>query len=392
MKVLLSCDSLRPPLTGIGNYTHELLLQLMNDATVESVVCVSAGALHEPAALLRTLNEPEGAVKPQAQDGGFGFRARAVLRQIPFTYSAQTWLVSRRFAKKVNALKGFVYHEPNYILKPFSGPCVATVHDLSTVLHPEFHPAERVKYFERSFAKTIRHGCPIITDSELVRRQLLEFYSIDPGRVHTIHLAAGQQFAPRDQEGCRQVLDALGLQYRQFLLFVGTIEPRKNVDVLLDAYLQLPTTMRSRIPLVVAGSSGWLNGKLMDRMKGSTKDGVRYLRFVAAEDLPILYAAATAFVYPSRYEGFGLPVLEAMASQTPVICTADSSMAEFAGEAALTCDVDDVDALVALMRELIEDDGHRERRAAMALMRAGDFSWRRVARETLAVYGFAAGI
>ncbi|MFB8831482.1 glycosyltransferase family 4 protein [Azotobacter sp. CWF10] len=178
-----------------------------------------------------------------------------------------------------------------------------------------------------------------------------------------------------------------GLRHGRYVAFVGTIEPRKGVDWLLAAWMQLPVSLRRSCPLVIAGASGWRNDALMKQIQTLQASGeMRYLHFVSAVDLPFLYAGAAAFVYPSLYEGFGLPVLEAMASGTPTICTAGTSMAEFAGEAVMLCEANDVAGLAATLHELLEHGQLGHRLSLQGLERARLFSWSRCARETLEVY------
>ncbi len=172
-----------------------------------------------------------------------------------------------------------------------------------------------------------------------------------------------------------------------YTLFAGTIEPRKNLDVLLDAYGLLPLNLRQRWPLVMTGYQGWQSEKLHERIKAASREGwVRYLGYVPAEDLPLLYAGARLFAFPSLYEGFGLPILEAMASGVPVVCSKSSSLPEVAGDAAGMCEAMDVDSLSRLIATGLEDDIWRNSSIEKGLARAAGFSWQRCAEETVAVY------
>jgi alpha-1,3-rhamnosyl/mannosyltransferase len=183
------------------------------------------------------------------------------------------------------------------------------------------------------------------------------------------------------------VLARLGLVHGGYTLYAGTIEPRKNIEVLLDAYSVLPDAIRQRWPLVLAGYHGWQSEQLHQRIDAAVSAGwARYLGYVADEDLPHLFAGAHLFFFPSHYEGFGLPVLEAMASGVPVVCSNASSLPEVAGGAALMFDPEDADALHQLILTGLEDEVWRKTAKEKGLMQASIFSWRRCANETVSVY------
>ena len=167
----------------------------------------------------------------------------------------------------------------------------------------------------------------------------------------------------------------------------GTIEPRKNIEVLLDAYALLSKTVRQQWPLVLIGYQGWHSEQLHVRIEAAMSEGwAHYLGFVEADDLPLIYAGARIFVFPSLYEGFGLPVLEAMASGIPVVCSNASTLPEVAGDAAAMCEPQDVDALSELINRALQDECWREQAVKKGMQQAEKFSWQRCAKETAAVY------
>jgi glycosyltransferase involved in cell wall biosynthesis len=180
---------------------------------------------------------------------------------------------------------------------------------------------------------------------------------------------------------------AHGLQSGGYTLFVGTIEPRKNIETLLDAYSRLPWTLRKRWPLILTGYQGWRSDLIHQKLESARREGwAHYLGFVPSEDLPLLFAGARLFAFPSLYEGFGLPVLEAMSSGIPVVCSNSSSLPEVAGEAALMCAPMDVDELTCLLERGLTDEVWREAAVIKGLQHAQGFSWERCAAETLQVY------
>jgi alpha-1,3-rhamnosyl/mannosyltransferase len=202
-----------------------------------------------------------------------------------------------------------------------------------------------------------------------------------------VPLACSADYKPRNEAALSSVLTKHGVTMQGYSLYVGTIEPRKNLDVLLDAYALLPLNVRQEWPLILIGYQGWRSEHLHERIRAAVSEGwARYLGFVEADELPLIYAGARVFVFPSLYEGFGLPVLEAMASGIPVVCSNASTLPEVAGEAAAMCDPKDVDGLSELINRALQDESWRELAVKKGLLQAAKFSWQRCATETAAVY------
>lgn len=387
MKVLMGTESLRPPLTGIGNYTLNLLREFQALPAIDVVDCFDGDRFSPAAEVLKGHDRPSQPVSAVGPGGGWKSKLRGSLRSLPLAYRLKAACSESRFRQGGRTRQDFVYHEPNFILKPHDGPSVTTVHDLSFVSHPQFHPAERVAWLNRQLPRTLERADFVITDSEIVRAQLIKTFSVAPDRVAAIYLGADSRFVPRTQEAAQSVLAKYNLVHGRYLAFVGTIEPRKGLSVLLDAWERLPAVLRRNWPLVIAGAPGWRNADLIARIQAlQAKDEVRFLQFVSSDDLPFIYAGAATFIYPSFYEGFGLPVLEAMASGVPVICGAGTSMAEFTDGACRLFDVEDAGALALAISELIEDPALRSRMAHDGQSRASQFSWSRCAQETLQAY------
>ena len=377
MKVILSIDAVRFPLTGIGRYTYELAKHLKEIAEVKDLKFLSGyrfAHLPEPEQVTAT-NEVSSAKLRQT------LLKNTLTREL---YSLVSPLL------KQPAIRGYtdhVYHGPNFYLPSFAGPSVCTFHDLSIFTWAHCHPPERVKYMRKEIDATLKRADMLITDTETTRQEVAAYFGWPLDKIRAVPLACSTDFRPRNEAALSTVLTKHGLTMQGYSLYVGTIEPRKNLDVLLDAYLLLPLAVRQQWPLILVGYQGWRSEHLHERIKAAVSEGwARYLGFVEATELPLLYAGARVFVFPSLYEGFGLPVLEAMASGIPVVCSNASTLPEVAGEAAAMCDPQDVDTLSELINRALQDDNWRERAVKKGLLQAAKFSWKRCATETATIY------
>jgi glycosyltransferase involved in cell wall biosynthesis len=244
-----------------------------------------------------------------------------------------------------------------------------------------------VRYLQKELKTTLGRADALITDSDYTRNELAEYFSWPIERIYTVPLASSAEFHPRTADELKSTLSRHGLEVGGYSLFVGTIEPRKNITTLLDAYSRLPLDVRKRWPLVLTGYHGWRNESIHQRLESARREGwAYYLGFIPGEDLPLLFAGARLFTFPSLYEGFGLPVLEAMSSGVPVVCSNSSSLPEVAGNAALMCDAMDIEALTGLIRRGLEDQAWRTSAIEQGLLHAAKFSWERCAMNTLEVY------
>jgi glycosyltransferase involved in cell wall biosynthesis len=280
-----------------------------------------------------------------------------------------------------------VFHGTNYCV-PLFAPCptVVTIHDLSLFTQSHTHEAANVKQGRRRMPIMARLASMIIAPSEWTRREIIEKLRVSSEKVRVIHEAAREGMRPLPPHLCQDALDRYRIR-TPFLLYVGTIEPRKNLLTLIRAYDDLLRTTPLRPQLVLAGGRGWLCDevyKLVEELK--LQDQVNFTGYVGDADLPALYSAAGAFIYPSLYEGFGLPPLEAMACGAPVITSDISSLPEVVGKAGLTHAPTDARALTEAMAKLLGDETAREHFRREGLKQAAKFSWERAARETQSVY------
>ncbi|MCI0682823.1 MAG: glycosyltransferase family 4 protein [Gemmataceae bacterium] len=279
-----------------------------------------------------------------------------------------------------------LYHEPNFIPEPSDLLTLSTLHDLSVLLHPEWHPAERNDWYQENFQRALAQCRHFLAVSDFTRQQVIRVLGVAPERVTRVHNGCRPECRPLPAATVARRLRQLQLPY-QYLLFVGTVEPRKNVLRLLQAYCGLPGPVRDRWPLLLAGPWGWNAGPIADYYdRQARQGGVRHLGYVRDDDLVVLYNGARALVYPSLYEGFGLPVAEMLACGGAVIASTADALREVAGGCAHYVEPEDVDGLRdAILRVVTDDDWHRELRHG-AVERAGLFTWGRAARETLDVY------
>ena len=375
MKVILSVDPIKYPLTGIGRYTYELACQLAVDTEVSSLKFLRG---------TRLIDSIPDVVSNEAAASS-GLRRKLLKSQL--AVSLYQLAMPRMKGLVLRGREDHVFHGPNFYLPPFKGRSVVTMHDLSSYLWSDCHPPERVRYMRSEIELSLRRASRLITDSEYIRQEVAGFWGWPLEKIHVAPLASAAEFHPRTQEqlaACRKKYD---LPEHGYALFLGTIEPRKNIPALLDAYGSLPESVRARWPLILAGYKGWRSDDIHDRIERATRAGwARYLGFLSADELPLLMAGARLFVFPSLYEGFGLPVVEAMASGVPVVCSNASSLPEVAGWAALMCDASDTGALRELVARGLEDEAWRAAAVAEGLAQAAKFSWRRCAKETLAAY------
>lgn len=374
MKVVLSVDAIRPPLTGVGRYTLELARHLAKRGELE-LAYLGGSRL----------------VQGLPEEGSRAAAASTWLRDRLAGLALPTELYRRvRNARRANSvahLGEYLFHGTNYYVPAFPGRSVATFHDVSVFSHPATHRRDRVRFMRREIALALRRLSMIITVSEFSRREIATHLDWPIERIRVTPLACSPRFRPRAGDAAIERLRAWGLQPGRYCLCVCTVEPRKNLDGLLDAYARLPRATRARFPLVLAGYRGWNSDAIHRRMRRAADEGwLTYLGYVDDQALPSLVAAAALFVYPSLYEGFGLPVLEAMASGVPVVCSDASSLPEVAGDAAALRSPQDVEGWTLAIGQGLEDDLWRSSAIERGLRRASAFSWDRCAELTASVY------
>ncbi|MGE0885605.1 MAG: glycosyltransferase family 4 protein [Blastocatellales bacterium] len=295
------------------------------------------------------------------------------------------WLAGLPAMLRISPLD--VFHGTNYCIPVFSPcPTVVTIHDLSLFTQSHTHEDDNVKRGRRRMPLMARRATRIIAPSEFTKHEIIRHLGVREDKIQVIFEAARDGMKPLPASECQPVLDKH--QIRQpYLLYVGTIEPRKNLLTLIRAYDELLRTTEHRPQLVMCGGRGWLCDEvfqLVDELK--LTDQIRFTGYVDDEDLPALYSSAEIFLYPSLYEGFGLPPLEAMACGAPTITSNVSSLPEVVGRAGLTHDPNDWQTLTAHIARLLGDSAARQNFKQAGKDQAAHFSWDRAARETQSVY------
>lgn len=372
------------------------------------VIDVSAG-LHEGAGHARYVRELVNALRALPEVPGLVLYSTAG----PIHVDAPEWLLElpRRELKwrdrawrglsLASQLTGFslrsllpdgdLVHGTNGILPHCGGtPTVLTIQDVTFLSHPEVHSRLSRFHLRRMVPRACRRAGLVVVPSRATAEELRLRCGVDSAKIRVVHDGYDDaRFTPDPQPGDAAVLERHGID-GPFVLFVGTIEPRKNLVRLLEAFAQLH---REGLPhrLALAGELGWGYRPVIERLASADlKGGILRLGRVADADLPALYRGAAAFVYPSLFEGFGLPVLEAMACGAPVITSNVSSLPEVAGEAALTVPPDDVAALAAALRAVLRNGALARRLRVAGPIRAASFTWRETARGVAEVYREAA--
>ena len=280
-----------------------------------------------------------------------------------------------------------IFHSPDFVLPPLRGARgIITIHDLAFMRVPECADPGLRAYLSQVVPKSAQRCDHILADSTSTRQDIIELLGVPPERISVVPAGVEPRFLPvSDREELERVRRSYSLD-EPFVLSLGTLEPRKNYVHLIEAHAQMRQAMPSAPRLLIAGGRGWLFEDILATAERYGDMNVRLLGYVPDDDLPALYTQATLFAFPSLYEGFGLPPLEAMACGTPVVCSDRSSLPETVGDAALMVDAEDTSALATAMQRLLEDSQLRADMIRKGLAQAGRFTWDKSARKLLAAY------
>lgn len=386
LNVVIGASSLQSRRSGVGRMTLEIIEAVQHRPELSGLRLLMAGRLHAPDVVLQRLAAASADPAASSDAPSLALRAKRLVANVPGVQRVRRFkhqLVQRHDRATDGA--PVVYYEPNMITEVFEGPTVVTVNDLSWHHHPEYHPAERIEWIGRNLRRTLEAATRFVAISRFTASAMERELGIPASRIDVVPLAAGAQFRPRSAEDAAPALARHGLGDRGYILSVSTLEPRKNFDRLVAAHQALPAPLRRRFPLVIAGGAGWGSALASPAAEQARRDGsLRLLGHLPDADLLALYARAAVFAYVSIYEGFGLPVLEAMAAGTPVLASRTTATGETAGDAADLVDPVDVHAIAEGMRRVLEHEAHAETLRRLGLAHAASFTWARTATGLIA--------
>ena len=372
LRIIFNAIPLLSPLTGIGQYTYQLAQRLQEDQNIN--INFFYAAYWDD----KLRNQPIPNI----------INIKTLIKKcLPNSYRLARRLQQYYFNHGINSGVNAVYHEPNFLPFNFDGPTVITAHDLSWIRYPETHPIERLRTMNRYFEAGLAKAHHIITDSEFIKQEIIQVFGINPNKIQAIALGVEPIFIPQTADTTQDVLSQYKLKHAQYILSVGTLEPRKNIKNTIDAYMQLPATTRKAYPLVIVGMKGWHKSKLEKQLTPLIQaEEIRLIGYLPRQDLATLTAGALTLVYPSLYEGFGLPPLEAMSCGVPVITSNTSSLPEVVNNGGILVDPLDVNAINLALNTLIHDQELRKTYAQQAYTQSLNFSWQRCTQETINVY------
>ncbi len=389
--------------TGVGHYT-DALLQGLRRAGTDRITAFPGDRVRRFRDIGGWLRSQllKGSERFPREDDEKGKMGESASSGLPFSLSPclsalrraavhslrqGSWSLLGRYFRSVCARSHFdLYHEPNFIPLPGDCPTITTLHDLSVLLYPQWHPADRVYWFEKHLPEMLSRCVHFLTISDFGRHEVIRRLSVPPNRVTRVYMGVRPGLVPLPAEQVAITLEQLGLS-PGYLLYVGTIEPRKNMLMLMQAYCALPEQVRNRRPLVLAGSWGWNAAAAAEYYHAEARHrGVICLGYIPDAHLPALYNGARALVYPSWYEGFGLPPLEMMACGGAVLASTAGSIVETVGSRAYLIDPADLDGWrTAMLRVLDDDDWWLSLRRGVVDI-ARPYTWAHCAAETWNVY------
>lgn len=363
MKIGITVDCLNDNFTGVSNYTYSLIEHLSHqDKNRNSLHLIN----YEKNQFFNQLNNIE-------INNPF-----KVLK----TYGWYPYLI-----RKLRKCDLDIIHNPSQIPTYIKAnqKYILTVHDLTPFIVPSESKFGRSTIYKILFPRTLKNADKIIAVSHNTKKDLINYFKIPDDKIRVIHLAANEKFKPLGNQEIRTFRDKYGLNF-PFILYVGTLEGRKNIPFLIKSFFELRSKYKD-VKLVIAGKKGWKYKNVFSTIEElNLNNEIIFTGYVPEEDLPGLYNAATLFVYPSLYEGFGLPPLEAMACGCPVITSNTSSLPEVVGGAGIMVDPHDFKELASVMHEILNNTILRENLTKKGLERSKLFSWEKCARETNEVY------
>jgi glycosyltransferase involved in cell wall biosynthesis len=371
MKVCIDIQSAITQRAGVGRYTREIVQHLASFAPDDNFLLPYFDFKNNAI----PFNIPNAEMLP--------------IRWCPGRIAQLAWKTIKWPPYDMFAGNADIYHFPNFIVPPLRGKkSVVTIHDMSFVPYPQFAEARNVRYLNAHIKNTVERADAVITVSRFSAGEICNYLGVSEDRVFPIHHGISDTFARPDAAETARVLAECKLE-RPYLLTVGTVEPRKNIPLLIEIFENLKDFDGD---LVIAGGLGWKYEPILERIKSSPKAAsIRCLGYTADDQLPGLYAGATAFMLTSHYEGFGFPPVEAMACGTPVISSTGGSLAEVLGDGAVLVDSTEHEAWLEPVSKVICDSSFRAELIQRGIEKAASYRWANAAAETVDVYRQVAG-
>lgn len=367
-KILIGGVALIPPLTGVGRYTYENAkrLQQYSDFTIWFDYGIHSQKI----------------LSNRSQKDTSSIIVKIKLLCLKFNFLKKVLRIIMEIASSLFSRKYDLYWQPSFIPSHFikSKIIIVTIHDLSFLHYESWHPKERIKYFQKNFFKELEKIDYIITGSEFTKNELVKELGVKKEKISVIyHGVDTALYHPYSQQEIAPTMKKYNLP-KNFILCVGSIEPRKNLLNLLKAYNLFSENLKKLFPLILVGFQGWQNNDILHEIAIS-KESIKYLGYLSDEELAHLYAGASLFVYPSLYEGFGLPPIEAMACGTPVVTSSISSLPEVCKDAVCYCNPYSPNDIADKMLKLINNEQMRNQLITLGLKQAQSYSWDRAAKE-----------
>ena len=368
-KILVDTISLLSPFTGIARYTYENTSRIIKQDTSNNSYFFNY-ATHHSATLSSKATQS---------------KLKSIIVKMPLLKKVLRKLIS--IYTKLYTPSYDLYWQPNFIPEPNikAKVVVATVHDFSFYLQPNWHPKERLEHFNKYFWKLLPKVDHIITGSDFSKQEIIKYLDYDSNRItvipHALDHNLYKEYTKEQLLPTKQKLDLPD----NFILFVGSIEPRKNLLTLLKAYSNLPTYIKETYPLLLVGFKGWENKEIFSIIQ-KQKDYIKYLGYIDDEDLAHIYALATIFVFPTHYEGFGIPPIEAFACATPTIVSKVASLPQVCQDATLYIDPLNQDDITQKILMLLQSPKLQQELIEKGLKKAQQYSWDKAAKMHLGLF------
>jgi len=379
MKIFIESSPLNYNLTGVGQFTRYIIEALVDGDNSNEYILFN---LIEKTPTWRSVIGPKPNISYETlfKSKAASFLYRAIRR---FIYSPPIDLFFS------SSTKNSIFFFPNFVQWPLLGKNtkpIIVIHDLGFIYHPQYCTKGTQHYLGNNLDYSVKNSAHIIAVSENTKKEILEHYKINESKVSVINSSISHAvFNAIPQQGDEKIINHYQLT-KPYILFTGTIEPRKNIIGLLNAYEKLPNKLQQEYNLVLVGGKGWLDQEIHQKLNDLKHLNIKCIGYVPDEHLPAIYRHANLFVFPSFYEGFGIPPLEAMACGVPVICSNTSSLPEVVGSAGLLVDPHQPEQLSEAICSVLNDTDLAASMRSRGLLQAQQFSWKKSAQQLLHVF------